>query len=259
MHVPTTSYYYLLGGPVKLKSLVLAAMLAGVAVPVIAQSNPLPEGPNITTSGNAIIKAVPDMATLNINVEATEKDAAAAKADVDKRVAEYFEFLKQNGIEKKDINAANVRTQPKYEYNKESQQSSIVGYTAVRSVEVKVTKLDQLNTLLDGALKAGLNEINSVQFGVNNPQQYKDEAREKAIKNAIEQANALAKGFNVQLGPVYSINYRAPDAVPYPAPVMKFSARMAAADAPAPNVNETYDQQSIDFNDQVDVVFELKR
>ena len=97
----------------KLKSLVLAAMMAGVAVPAIAQANPLPEGPHITTSGNAIIKASPDMATLNINVEVTEKDAAAAKTGVDKRVAEYFEFLKQNGIEKKDINAANVRTQPK--------------------------------------------------------------------------------------------------------------------------------------------------
>lgn len=57
----------------KLKSLVLAAMMAGVAVPAIAQANPLPEGPHITTSGNAIIKASPDMATLNINVEVTEK------------------------------------------------------------------------------------------------------------------------------------------------------------------------------------------
>lgn len=243
----------------KLKSLVLAAMMAGVSVPVIAQANQIPEGPHITTSGNSVIKAVPDMATLNINVEITEKDAATAKAGVDKRVAEYFEFLKQSGIEKKDINAANVRTQPKYDYNQETQKSTIVGYTAVRSVDVKVTKLDQLNALLDGALKAGLSEINSVQFGVNNPQQYRDEAREKAIKNAIEQASALAKGFSVQLGPVYSISYRAPDAVPYPAPVMKYSARMVAAAAPERDVNETYEQQSIDFNDQVDVIFEVKR
>ncbi len=74
---------------------------------------------------------------------------------------------------------------------------------------MKVKKLDQLNVLLDGALAAGLNEINSVQFGVANPQQYRDEARSQAIKNATEQANLLAKGFNVQLGPVYSINYNA--------------------------------------------------
>ncbi len=59
--------------------------------------------------------------------------------------------------------------------------------------------------------------MKSTQYSlVANPQQYRDEARSQAIKNATEQANLLAKGFNVQLGPVYSINYNAPAAVPYP-------------------------------------------
>lgn len=243
----------------KLKSLVFAAMVAGVAVPTMSLADPLPNGPHITTSGNAVVKATPDMATLNILVEVTAKDAATAKAGVDKRVAEYFEFLKKNGIEKQDINAANVRTQPKYDYSSVKQKSTIEGYTATRSVEVKVNKLDQLNVLLDGALAAGLNEINSVQFGVVNPQQYRDEARSQAIKNATEQANALAKGFNVQLGPVYSINYNAPAAVPYPMAPRNYGGAMKASAAQDLKIDETYEQQSIDFNDQVDVVFELKR
>ncbi|MDD9341572.1 MAG: oxidative stress defense protein [Providencia heimbachae] len=243
----------------KLKSLVLAAMMAGVAVPTMSFANPLPEGPHITTSGNSVIKATPDMATLNINVSVTEKDAAAAKAGVDKRVAEYFEFLKKNGIDKKDINAANVRTQPKYDYSSVKQKSTIEGYVATRTVEVKVNNLEQLNSLLDGALAAGLNEISSVEFGVVNPQQYRNEAREKAIQNATEQANALAKGFNVQLGPVYSINYNAPAAVPFPVALRSAGAPMKAMLAQDLNVNETYEQESINFNDQVDVVFELKR
>ncbi|SUC30513.1 oxidative stress defense protein [Providencia rettgeri] len=50
----------------KLKSLVLAAMVAGATVPTISLADPLPNGPHITTSGNAIVKAAPDMATLNI-------------------------------------------------------------------------------------------------------------------------------------------------------------------------------------------------
>ncbi len=55
-------------------------------------ADPLPNGPHITTSGNAIVKATPDMATLNIQVEVTAKDAAAAKAGVDKRVASILSF-----------------------------------------------------------------------------------------------------------------------------------------------------------------------
>lgn len=242
----------------KLKSLVLAAMVAGTAVPTLSLADALPSGPHITTSGNAVVKATPDMATLNIVVEVTAKDAAAAKAAVDKRVAEYFEFLKKNGIEKQDINAANVRTQPKYDYSSVKQKSTIEGYTAIRSVEVKVTKLDQLNTLLDGALAAGLNDINSVQFGVLKPEQYRNAARAQAIKNATEQASEVAKGFNAQLGAVYSINYNAPAAVPYPMATRAYGGKMKAA-AQDLNIDETYEQQSIDFNDQVDVVFELKR
>lgn len=94
-------------------------------------------------------------------------------------------FSRIKRIESSDINAANITTQPKYEYDKSAEKSKIVGYTAERSVEVKLYKLDQLNTLLDGALAAGLNEINSVQFGVKDPKHYRDEARNKAIDNKL--------------------------------------------------------------------------
>ncbi|TDB62129.1 oxidative stress defense protein [Photorhabdus khanii] len=238
----------------KLKSLGLAAMLSAGGVPLSAQAADLPVVPHIVTSGNAVIKAEPDMATLMINVDISAKDASGAKKQVDELVAKYFDFLKENGIEKKDINAANLRTQPDYQYDRESDKSVLKGYRAIRSVEVKVRKLDHLNILLDGALKAGLNEISSVQFGVDDPQKYRDEARQKAIQNAIEQADVLAKGFNSKLGPIYSINYRAPD-ISY----MKYRNNdVVLAGGAATGVGETYQQDTISFSDQVDVVFELK-
>ncbi len=177
---------------------------------------------------------------------------------VDERVAKYFDFLKNNGIEKKDIDAANLSTQPEYQYEQKTGKSTMTGYRASRSVEVKVYKLDQLNALLDGALKAGLNEISSIQFSVDNPQRYRDQVRQKAIENAIQQAAALAKGFNSKLGPVYSINYRAPEAMPTPISRLKFQAALMAAPA-SDSASETYEPQSIEFSDNVDAVFELQR
>ncbi|MDX7986566.1 oxidative stress defense protein [Xenorhabdus sp. 12] len=243
----------------KHKSLVLAAMMAlGGLSAMTASAAELPSVPHISTSGNSVIKATPDMATLIINVSETQKSAADAKKKVDSRVAKYFDFLKNSGIDKKDIDAANLRTQPEYQYDQKTNKSTITGYRASRSVEVKVHKLDQLNTLLDGALKAGLNEINSIQFSVDNPQRYRDEARQKAIDNAIQQATALAKGFNGKLGPVYSINYRAPEAVAAPMSRLKYQAALMAAPA-SDAANETYEPQSIEFSDHVDAVFELQR
>ncbi|MDC9588123.1 oxidative stress defense protein [Xenorhabdus sp. XENO-10] len=243
----------------KRKSLVLVTIMAlGSLSCMTASAADSLSVPHISISGNAIVKAAPDMATLIIYVSETQKSAADAKKKVDARVAKYFGFLKNSGIEKKDIDAANLRTQPEYRYEQKMGKSSITGYKASRSVEVKVHKLDKLNVLLDGALKAGLNEISSVQFSVDNPQRYRDEARQKAIQNAIQQATVLAKGFSGKLGPVYSINYRAPEAVPVPMSRLKYQTALMAASA-SDSASETYEPQSIEFSDHVDAVFELQR
>ncbi|KAA1461109.1 DUF541 domain-containing protein, partial [Escherichia coli] len=128
--------------------------MLSAGVPLAAQAADLPGVPHVITSGNAVVKAEPDIATLMINVNISAKDASGAKKQVDELVAKYFDFLKNHGIEKKDIDAANLRTQPDYEYDNVSGKSVLKGYRAIRSVEVKVRKLDQLNDLLDGALKA---------------------------------------------------------------------------------------------------------
>ncbi|VEB54382.1 oxidative stress defense protein [Salmonella enterica subsp. enterica] len=127
-------------------------------------------------------------------------------------------------MRKKDISAANLRTQPDYDY--QNGKSILKGYRAVRTVEVTLRQLDKLNSLLDGALKAGLNEIRSVSLGVAQPDAYKDKARKAAIDDAIHQAQALAAGFNSKLGPVYSVRYHVSNY--QPSPVVRM---MKAADA----------------------------
>lgn len=159
----------------------------------------------MVTTGTARVDAVPDIATLMIEVNVVAKDAASAKQQADERVAQYLTFLQNNEIDKKDIAAANLRTQPDYDY--QNGKSTLKGYRAVRTVEVILRKLDKLNAILDGALKAGLNEIRDVSLGVAKPEAYKDQARKAAIKDAMYQAEQLADGFNRKLGPVYGVRY----------------------------------------------------
>lgn len=233
----------------KFKVMALAALVGLSAMS--AQASELPEGPHIVTSGTASVDAVPDIATLAIEVNVAAKDAATAKKQADERVAQYLSFLKQNQIAKKDISAANLRTQPDYDY--QNGKSILKGYRAVRTVEVTLRQLDKLNSLLDGALKAGLNEIRSVSLGVAQPDAYKDKARKAAIDDAIHHAQALAAGFNSKLGPVYSVRYHVSNY--QPSPVVRM---MKAADAAPVSAQETYEQPTIQFDDQVDVVFQLE-
>ncbi len=189
----------------KFKVIALAALMgiSGMA----AQANELPDGPHIVTSGTASVDAVPDIATLAIEVNVAAKDAATAKKQADERVAQYISFLELNQIAKKDISSANLR---------------------------------------------GLNEIRSVSLGVAQPDAYKDKARKAAIDNAIHQAQELANGFNRKLGPVYSVRYHVSNYQPSP------MVRMMKADAAPVSAQETYEQAAIQFDDQVDVVFQLE-
>ena len=230
------------------KVLALAALVGFSGMS--AQASELPEGPHVVTSGTASVDAVPDIATLSIEVNVAAKDAATAKKQADERVAQYLTFLELNQISKKDIRSANLRTQPDYDY--QNGKSILKGYRAVRTVEVTLRQLDKLNPLLDGALKAGLNEIRSVSLGVAQPDSYKDKARQAAIKDAIHQAQGLAEGFNSKLGPVYSVRYHVSNYQPSP------MVRMMKADAAPSNAQETYEQATIQFDDQVDVVFQLE-
>ncbi|MCH5359316.1 oxidative stress defense protein [Escherichia fergusonii] len=230
------------------KVLALAALVGFSGMS--AQASELPEGPHVVTSGTASVDAVPDIATLSIEVNVAAKDAATAKKQADERVAQYLTFLELNQISKKDISSANLRTQPDYDY--QNGKSILKGYRAVRTVEVTLRQLDKLNPLLDGALKAGLNEIRSVSLGVAQPDSYKDKARQAAIKDAIHQAQELAEGFNSKLGPVYSVRYHVSNYQPSP------MVRMMKADAAPSNAQETYEQATIQFDDQVDVVFQLE-
>ena len=232
----------------KLKVLALAAALGFSTM--AAQASELPDGPHIVTSGTASVAAVPDIATLAIEVNVSAKDAASAK-QADDRVAQYLSFLEKSGIAKKDISSANLRTQPDYDY--QNGKSILKGYRAVRTVEVTLRQLDKLNGLLDGALKAGLNEIRSVSLGVAQPDAYKDKARKAAIDDAVHQAQELAAGFHSKLGPVYSVRYHVSNYQPSPMVRM-----MKAADAAPVSAQETYEQATIQFDDQVDVVFELQ-
>ena len=192
----------------KFKVIALAALMgiSGMA----AQANELPDGPHIVTSGTASVDAVPDIATLAIEVNVAAKDAATAKKQADERVAQYISFLELNQIAKKDISSANLRTQPDYDYQ-------------------------------DGK-----------SILVAQPDAYKDKARKAAIDNAIHQAQELANGFHRKLGPVYSVRYHVSNYQPSP------MVRMMKADAAPVSAQETYEQAAIQFDDQVDVVFQLE-
>lgn len=88
------------------------------------------------------------------------------------------------------------------------QERRIIGFTVNNQLTVKVRDFDRLSDTLDDAITAGGDavRVNNVSFTVDEPEQYWDEAREAAVKDARERAEQLARLAGASLGSLRSIS-----------------------------------------------------
>lgn len=230
--------------------LTLSALV--VSAPLFALE--VPQAPHLVVSGYAEQKAEPDMLTLNVSVTALEKQGIKAKQQVDGKVAAFFGQLEGLGIKRSDVEAGNLVISPEYQYP-QNKKPELVGYRAQRQLAVKLYQLDKLSELMDTALKAGLESVSQIEYGLKSPQTIKEQARVGAVEDAKTKAESLAKAFGMKLGKVYSVEYRNNT----PMPIYSRALKAASMAAPAADMMEnSYQQQQISITDNVEAVFLLE-
>ncbi|HDZ8857374.1 TPA: SIMPL domain-containing protein [Aeromonas dhakensis] len=227
-----------------LSALVVSAPLFAIEVP---------QAPHLVVSGYAEQKAEPDMLTLNVSVTALEKQGIKAKQQVDGKVAAFFGQLEGLGIRRTDVEAGNLVISPEYQYP-QNKKPELVGYRAQRQLAVKLYQLDKLSELMDTALKAGLESVSQIEYGLKTPQAMKEQARLGAVEDARSKAESLAKAFGMKLGKVYSVEYRNNTPMPIYSRALKAAAMSPAADM----MENSYQQQQISITDNVEAVFLLE-
>ena len=225
-----------------LLSLVVGASLS--LLPAFVSANP--DGPHLAVTGSGQVEVTPDMADIDIAVSLTRTTAKEAKDASDKAIATLLQRLNEMGIARKDIKSANISLRAEYSYPK-NQAPKLLGYHVNRDVSVTVRDLNKLNTLLDGALTDGLNRINGITLRSSQEPKLRAQARSKAIENAINKGNTLAKGFNQTIMGVWEISYDSPSPRPY----------MRSMMAEGAGNDMGYMDSKIYIRDQVNVIFSL--
>ncbi|NKF49857.1 oxidative stress defense protein [Shewanella sp. WXL01] len=208
-----------------------------------------PEFPHLETVGSSEILVSPDMAEIVVAVRVEAANAKQAKAESDKAVAAFVSKLKQAQIATNDIASANLNLRAQYHYDKENGRQ-LTGYEAHRDITVTVRDLNILNELLDSALEQGINHVNQINLKSSKEAQYKQQARELAIKDAREKAQAIAKSFGTQVQGVWQVRYH-----DYQVPKRHTEMR-AMADAGA--INQSYQQGQIAITDTIEAIFRLQ-
>ncbi|MEW6572559.1 MAG: SIMPL domain-containing protein [Bacillota bacterium] len=211
---------------------------------VNAQAAAAQEDSTVTVWGQGEVKASPDSAQVNIGVITQAKSAKDAQSQNNRISNGVIAAVKDQGIPKEDIQTREFCIWPQHD----EKGRNITGYQVNHTLSIRVVGTDKVGPVIDTAVAAGANHIYGISFEREDRAGLKQEALKKAVTDARERADALAKTAGKKVVRVVSIKEAGTDDSP---PVYK---RMAieAGGAGAP-----VEPGQLTVTASVEVVFEI--
>lgn len=227
----------------------------------------------ISVSGHGEVMEAPDLAAITFSVVSDASTVAAAQTAATTKQNAVTAYLKSQGIADAEIQTSGYNVYPQYEYQNavcpqvapvdsgsvSSQtvvycppgKSVLKGYEASQTTTVKIRDLTKAGDILAGVGNQGASNILGLNFTFDNPDQPQNDARAKAIADAQQKAQTLAKQLGVSLVRVVSFNENGGGS---PVPVMYATAAGSSAKATAPEINPG--QNTV--TDDVTITYEIK-
>jgi uncharacterized protein len=168
----------------------------------VAAESDVPKTMSISGTGTVYVKA--NQATVILGVF-TENDVASVAIDDNAAaMTKVIAALKQLGLTDDDITTTSYGVSPVYNY----EVYKIVGYQVTNLVQVKLTDLNMVGSVIDAATGAGANRVDSVSFGLTDAaaDEMKLHAYTAAIEDVKAKAGVITKGLGVSITGVQSIS-----------------------------------------------------
>ena len=179
----------------------LLAVIGFACASLLAQ---LPDSEHISVTGEATVQAMPDMATIQVQVYGKDMVLAKAKAVVDERSAAIIKLAESRGATGEDITASQIDLTPNIEW----QETGFVdkGTSISREVTVVLRDLSRYGEFIQGLTEVPISQLVQVRMDTTRRDELRAAALADAIKSARAEAETVAAQFGARLGPVYSIN-----------------------------------------------------
>jgi uncharacterized protein YggE len=170
----------------------------------------------LNVNGIGQVDLTPDIAYIYIGVHDEAATASEAVNANKTHTNSVIAAIKKAGVAEKDIRTSNFSIWPSQQYSPDGKVTGTI-YMVDNSVYITVRDLNNLGNLLDDAITAGANSVNSITFDVADKTEAVKTARAKAVEDAKLQAQELADAAGISLGSVQNINFY--DNSSYPSPV----------------------------------------
>ena len=162
-----------------------------------------PEQTGITVEGIGEVRIDPDTAFLSVGVQVVAETAAEAATALSTNSNSVIEAVREAGVDENNIATQSLALTPIYAEPPVAQRDTppkIDGYRASTTVLVTVNEIDRASEILDTALSAGANVVNSVRFSVMETEEFERQALDMATRDAASKAEAMAAALGGKVG-----------------------------------------------------------
>jgi len=158
----------------------------------------------VVVSGDSIVQARPDTATISVAVVTQAQRALAAQQENARRSEAMVRALKAAAGAGAEVETSGYTLQPQYTY-RENQQPLIKGYEARNTVSVTLGDLAKVGPVIDAATAAGANTIDSLVFTLRRDEPARDEALAAATREALRKAQVMARALGGRVGRIIEV------------------------------------------------------
>lgn len=216
---------------------VLAAFVLSPVATSVAQVAPgmgvMP--PVLSTSGQGEAKVSPDRASVLVNVQTRGVTAALAATDNAQRTKAVLDALGKLGLSRDQLSTEGYTVYPEMRYDKDGQSPHVVSYVVTNTVRAETKRPEQAGSIVDAAIGAGANMINSLSFYASSIDEARRQAIGAAVSSARADAEAMARAAGGTLGGLLELSTGGPT-IP-PRPMYDMAARGKSVMAEATPVN----------------------
>lgn len=182
----------------------------------------------IITSGSSEVKVTPDRAQVTVSVQTENADVKVAQSENADRMDAVIKAIKAVGIADADIRTSGYSIYPVYDDTSSIFGRKVKTYRVTNSVQVTIRDVTKTGEVIDAAVAAGANQVDSIMFMVSEEleQSLRNEVLGKAVRKARADADIVAAAAGVTITGVKEINVGS-----YYPPVYYENARSAGMDA----------------------------
>ena len=224
---------------------------------VFSHIQPASSSRTITITAEGRVSASPDTAEVGASIVSNGSTAQATQSGMDQKAAQLLAYLKTSGVAASDISTSGYSLYPQYDYTA-GNNNKITGYSASETLQAKIHDLNKVGDILGGITQNGANQIQSVSYIFNDPNQLQEQAREQALSSAGQKAQALADAAGVKLGKLvtFTVDNNNSTSPVYPMAMSVSAGIGGTASAPA-NISSV-PSGTQDIIEDVSVTYDLK-